>query len=92
MKHIDNDFVFFFCFCLYVEYQESKKIFSVVILLLLHPMFLVKFFLEILCVILKSICYFYLVILLQIISISVIRFLANMSFLGKLLLCLVDHL
>ena len=35
---------------------------------------------------------FILVILLQIISISTIKFLVNLNFLGKILLCLVDHL
>ena len=35
---------------------------------------------------------FILVILLQIISISTTKFLVNLNFLGKLLLCLVDHI
>ena len=42
-----------------VEYQKSKKVFNIVILLLFHPIFLVKFLLKILCVFLKSVCYFY---------------------------------
>ena len=52
MKHIDNEHFL----CLFVERQ---KVFSVVIMLLLHPMCLVKFLLEILCVFLKSVYYFY---------------------------------
>ena len=44
---------------LFVEYQKSKEVFNVVILLLLHPIYLVKFLLEIYCAFLKSFCYFY---------------------------------
>ena len=54
MKHIDNEIIF----CLFVDYQESKKIFNIVIWLLLHPMCLVKFLLEILCVNLKFVFFF----------------------------------
>ena len=54
MKHIDNEIIF----CLFVDYQESKKIFNVVIWLLLHLMCLVKFLLEILCVNLKFVFFF----------------------------------
>ena len=85
MKRINNEHFL----CLFVECQ---KVLSVVILLLLHPMCLVKFLLEILCVFLKSVCDFYFVHSIQIIDISIIKFLVNLSFFGKLLLCLVDHL
>ena len=56
MIHIDNEHFL----CLFVV-SKSQKIFNVVILLLLHPICLVKFLLEILCVFLKSICDFYFV-------------------------------
>ena len=52
MKHIDNEHFL----CLFVKCQ---KVFSVVILLLFYPMCLVKIILEILCIFLKFVYYFY---------------------------------
>ena len=46
-------------FCAYFKVSKGQKVFNVVILLLLHPMCLVKFLSEILCVFVKSVCDFY---------------------------------
>ena len=44
---------------LFVKYQKSKKNIQDSNFVLLHPIFSIKFLLEILYIFLKSICYFY---------------------------------
>ena len=82
-----------FCYSvLSVEYQKSKKKkkFRIVICIVASHVF-GKFILEILFFFSNLFVIFILVILLQIISICTIKFLVNLNFLGKLLLCLIDH-
>ena len=77
----------------FVEYRKSYNIFNVAILLLLHLMCLVEFLLDILYFILKIVyIYIYILVILLQIIISTIKFLIDLSFLGKLLIYLADHL
>ena len=97
IKHVDNENLLFPLYMnkwwiqkyLYSigKVKKKKKNSRVAILLLLHPMSLVKFLLETL-----STPFVILVILLQIICIFTLGFLATLNFLGKFLFCLVDHL
>ena len=95
IKHVDNENLLFPLYMnkmvdskIFVWYWKSQKKNSrVAILLLLHPMSLVKFLLETL-----STLFVILVILLKIICIFTIGFLATLNFLGKFLFCLVDYL
>ena len=59
-KHPYQNILIMNIFCAYLRVSKSQKVlFSVVILLLLHPMYLVKFLLEILNIFLKFVCDFF---------------------------------